>query len=184
MARRGTLFLVVGPSGAGKDTLIAAARDALARDTRFVFPRRLITRPPGPAGEDWITISPAAFEAARAEGAFSLHWESHGLSYGVPHCVEAELARGRSVVVNVSRTVVAEARRRFAPVRVIHVTAPAVVLAARLARRGRERPAEIAERLRREACSPPEGPDVTTIDNGGALEPAVAAFLAALGAGV
>ena len=43
---------------------------------------------------------------------------------------------------------------------------------------------ELSERHRREACSPPEGPDVATIDNGGALEPAVAAFLAALGAGV
>ncbi len=180
MARRGTLFLVVGPSGAGKDTLITAARRALAGDARFVFPRRLITRPPEPDGEDSIAVSPAAFEAAREEGAFSLHWESHGLAYGIPRRIETELARGRSVVVNVSRTVVEEARRRLAPVRVIHVTAPTAVLVARLARRGRERPVEIAERLGRAAYSPPVGPEVATIDNGGELDRAVTAFLAAL----
>ncbi|HYB55745.1 MAG TPA: phosphonate metabolism protein/1,5-bisphosphokinase (PRPP-forming) PhnN [Alphaproteobacteria bacterium] len=183
MAGRGTLFLVVGPSGAGKDALIAAARAALAHDPNFLFPRRLITRPAEAGGEDHIALSPAAFEAAAAEGAFSLHWRSHGLGYGISKQLETALAAGRNVVVNVSRSVVGEALKRLQPVKIILVMAPVPVLAERLAARGRESAAEIAERLARASYAEPSGPDVIRIENAGALAEAVAAFLAALRAG-
>jgi phosphonate metabolism protein PhnN/1,5-bisphosphokinase (PRPP-forming) len=179
---RGTLFLVVGPSGAGKDTLIAAARAVLKDDPRFVFPRRYITRPPEAGGEDHVPASREAFEEARAEGAFSLDWKSHGLAYGIPRETEVALTAGRSVVVNVSRSVVDEARQRFQPAKIILVTAPVPVLAERLARRGRENAAAIAERLARAGYPAPEGPDVVVIDNGGVVEEAVAVFVAALAA--
>src|SRR3954452_5276441 len=124
------LVLVVGPSGAGKDTLLDAARQALADDTRFRFVRRVITRPADAGGEAHEAVTEAEF-AARD---FALQWQAHGLRYGIP----AEAIEERVVAVaNVSRTVIAEAARRFR-VRVIEVTAPPDVLASRLASRGRE----------------------------------------------
>ncbi len=58
------LVLVVGPSGAGKDTLIAKAHDALRDDLRFTFVRRVVTRNAVAALEDHTTMDEAAFTVA------------------------------------------------------------------------------------------------------------------------
>jgi len=176
---RGTLFLIVGPSGAGKDTLIDGARTALASDPRYVFPRRAVTRAPA-AGEDHVSMSAEDFEAAQARGEFALAWGAHGLHYGIPRAIDEELRRGRHVLVNVSRAVLPEARRRYRPLRIVEVTAPVQVLAERLARRGRESAAEIAERLNRSGAIAVEGPDVTRIETTGTIEESVGALLAVL----
>ncbi|MDF2232049.1 phosphonate metabolism protein/1,5-bisphosphokinase (PRPP-forming) PhnN [Albimonas sp. CAU 1670] len=173
---RGTLHLVVGPSGVGKDTLIDAAR---AARPDLMFPTRVVTRPAGP-GEDHEPVSAMEFARRDSLGEFALSWRAHGLSYGIPAAVETALAAGRGVVVNVSRAVVAEARNRYAPLRVLALTAAPEVRARRMAGRGRETEAEIAARLRRAPPALPEGADVHVIDNGGALAPARDAFLAAL----
>lgn len=179
---RGTLVLVVGPSGAGKDSLIGWCRARLAADASVVFPRRTITRL-ADGSEDHDSLSEAAFEAAVGRGAFALHWRAHGLGYGIPATIAGELAAGRSVVANVSRAVLDEARRRFPPVRVVVVTAPAEVLAERLRRRDRENTEDIARRLARAAAHAPAGPDVVTVENAGSLGAAGTAMLAVIAAG-
>ena len=108
------LVLVVGPSGAGKDTVLALARVALAGDRRFRFVRRVITRPADAGGEDHEAVSVREFDAR----AFALRWQAHGLHYGIPLDVTDDLARGIVVVANVSRGVIAAAAEQF-PVRVI-----------------------------------------------------------------
>jgi len=55
------LVLVVGPSGAGKDTVIEGARAALGDDTRFRFVRRVVTRPVDPGGEAHEAVSEKVF---------------------------------------------------------------------------------------------------------------------------
>jgi ribose 1,5-bisphosphokinase len=171
---RGTLFLIVGPSGAGKDTLIEASRERLPEG--YVLPRRTITRPAQPGGEDHVPESPVAFDAQERAGAFALSWRAHGVAYGIPATIEADLARGNHIVANVSRTVVEDAKARFQPARVILVTASPAILAARLRARGRETGSDIDERLSR---APPITAD-TIIVNDGALEPAIDAFVTAL----
>jgi ribose 1,5-bisphosphokinase len=174
---RGTLFLVVGPSGAGKDTLIEAAR---AARPDMLVPVRVVTRSAGHGGEIVEAVSPEAFARRECAGGFALSWRAHGLAYGVPAAAAEALAAGRDVLVNVSRSVVDRARERFPPCRVLLVTAAHAVLATRLAARRRETAAQIAARLVRADYARPQGPDVTVIENDGELAVAVDAFLAAL----
>lgn len=163
----GRLVLVVGPSGAGKDTLIAQAR-GLCGNTDVVFPRRVVTRPAG-AAEDHDSMEDDAFDRAVARGDFSIWWSAHGLKYGIPISIESDIYAGRSVVCNVSRAVVAEVRHRFAQVVVVLITAPAEVLAARLAQRLRATDGPVAARLSRTVSTQDFHPDIV-IDNCGSIE--------------
>jgi ribose 1,5-bisphosphokinase len=176
----GSLVLVVGPSGAGKDTLLRLACERLAGRPDIVFARRLVTRPSGPF-EDHDTIDDAAFEQGRAEGRFPLAWRAHGLGYALPPSMRSVMDRGSTVVVNVSRAVVEEARARFAQVGVVLVTAPVEELSRRVALRGRD--PDVAARVNREAPDARDlEPDIV-IENVG--DPAVGAGrLAAFIAGI
>jgi len=148
----GGFVLVVGPSGAGKDTLLRLAREELASEPRLRFARRVVTRPES-AAEAHDTLDEAGFLAALADGAFCLHWQAHGLRYGIP-ARYAEAARGGALVVaNVSRGVVAPARAALPGVTAVEITAPPEVLAARLAQRGRAEDGDPAARLARQASA-------------------------------
>lgn len=168
------LVLLVGPSGAGKDTLLEAARQALADDARFRFVRRVITRAPDAGGEAHEAVTVEEF--ARRD--LALQWEAHGLRYGIPADVVDDIARGVVVVANVSRMIIAEAVQRFAA-RVIEITAPPDVLATRLASRGRESATDVAARLARDVTLP-DNLIVDRVVNDASLEEGVMRFLAAL----
>jgi ribose 1,5-bisphosphokinase len=73
----GRLILVVGPSGAGKDTLLGQARAACADNSSIVFPRRVVTREAS-SFEDNEQLSLDAFQQARSLGDFAVHWEAQG----------------------------------------------------------------------------------------------------------
>ena len=173
----GRLVLVVGPSGAGKDTLIDLARATLRNDASVVFPRRVVTR--AAAGEPHDTMDADAFENAARAGAFALTWDAHDLRYGIPAEIDAHIRAGRTVVCNVSRTIVAQARECYAEVRVVLVTAPAEVLAARLAARGRGSDGDLAKRLARSDAFAGFAADCV-IDNVGAPEDCATALTAVI----
>ena len=168
------IFAVVGPSGAGKDTLIAGAL-AVRPDLRLV--RRVITRPSEAGGEDFEGASVPDFLLRRDRGEFALHWQAHGLHYGIP---KAQLAGPGDVIFNGSRAALPEAVRALPGLRVILVTAPDAVLADRLAARGREEAADIRARLNRAGFALPEGISATPVINDGALETGISRLLAAL----
>ena len=177
----GTLYLVVGPSGAGKDTLLDGARAALAGDARHVFARRVITRPADAGGEEHEAVTTDEFARRRARGDFMAWWHAHDLDYGLPRALLDDLAAGRHVVANVSRGVIGDIAGRVAKVCVVEVTAPPEILAARLARRGREDSSAVAGLLAREGVAVPPGVAVTTVMNDGTREQGIAKFIGALG---
>jgi ribose 1,5-bisphosphokinase len=156
----GRLILVVGPSGAGKDTLLKLAQAACADDTCIVFPRRLVTREAS-SFEDNEQISPEVFHQARTRGDFAVHWEAHGHCYALPGSIDSDLRAGRTVVANVSRGVVDAMRRVYADVTVVSITAPPEILAQRLAARARSSDGQLADRLRRAVDGVATAPDLT-----------------------
>jgi ribose 1,5-bisphosphokinase len=172
----GRLVLVVGPSGAGKDTLIDAVRAACRDEADVVFPRRVVTRPSSSA-EDHDTISDAAFDEAAAGGAFALWWGAHRLKYGIPVAIDDDIRAGRTVVCNVSRTVIGNARARYARVTVALVTAPLDILAARLRGRGRDSDGSVMDRVQRSVTPDGELNADVVIENIGAVESAAATLL-------
>jgi len=176
----GALVLVVGPSGAGKDTLIGAAKAALAGDARFNFPRRVVTRAAMVELEDHDSVDVTEFNRQKQRGAYALDWEAHGLCYGVPAAIDAAMVAGRVVVVNTSRRVVERAIEKYPACHVLLVTARPEIRAKRLAGRGRETAAEVSARLEREGAPVPDGVDPIVIDNSTDLDAGVRRFVGAL----
>jgi ribose 1,5-bisphosphokinase len=166
----GTMVVVVGPSGAGKDTLMGLAARHFAGRADVHFVRRVITRDVDAGGEDHQSVSDAEFDRMERARAFAVSWGAHGLKYGIPADVGRYLAEGRLVIANGSRSALDRFEAAFARLKVVNVTARADVLAERLAARGRETREEIVKRLARGSLTVLGDHDVTDIDNSGALE--------------
>ncbi|NJM34591.1 MAG: phosphonate metabolism protein/1,5-bisphosphokinase (PRPP-forming) PhnN [Rhodomicrobium sp.] len=174
------LILIAGPSGAGKDTLLDAARAHFKDRPEYVFSERVITRA-DQTGEKHEAVSEAAFSRMAGEGAFFLAWEAHGLSYGIPASVLDDLAAGKTVIVSVSRHAIGEARRKWARTHVLYITAAKQVRRQRLIVRGRESEERIAERLERaDIYGRIEAAWITRLDNSGDLASGIARFIAAI----
>lgn len=174
---QGKLVFVVGPSGAGKDTLLAGA---LAADPSLHWAQRVISRPQTGQGEPFEPCTEAQFQARLAAGDFALHWQAHGLFYGVCHAQLAPIAAGRTVLLNGSRAAIAQARAAFPQMQILLITAPAPLLAQRLAARGRENSDDIKARLARADFALPDGLPHTQVCNDGAPDIGIARLLQAI----
>jgi ribose 1,5-bisphosphokinase len=159
----GRLVLVVGPSGAGKDTLLGLAKAACADDPNIVFPRRMITREAS-ASEENEEVSIGTFQEALTRGEYAMHWEAHGHCYALSLAIDDEIRAGRTIVANVSRTVIGAMRRAYADVVVVSITAPPNVLAERIAMRARGSDGKLESRLGRVVEDASAAPDVTIVN--------------------
>lgn len=181
---RGRLFYVVGPSGAGKDSLLRYVKQRLGDSHSFAFAHRYITRPADAGGENHVALDEPEFLRRERAGLFALSWDSHGYRYGIGVEIDEWLERGLDVVVNGSRAYLEEAIARYPEMTVIWVTAPLELLQARLVNRGRETDDAVETRLARaDEFSAPQGLRIIEIVNDSALDRAgeqlVQALLAA-----
>ncbi|CAB3793215.1 phosphonate metabolism protein/1,5-bisphosphokinase (PRPP-forming) PhnN [Pararobbsia alpina] len=177
--KSGRLIYVMGPSGAGKDSLLNFVRERIG--ARVMFAHRYITRSVSD-GENHVALTHEEFAARLASGVFSMHWESLGLHYGIGIEIDEWLMRGLSVVVNGSRQHAPAALERYPQTQFVHIHASPAVLAARLEKRGREDSRQVEARLaRRPALSLPEQARLVTIDNSGSLADAGQQLLVAIG---
>lgn len=161
---KGTWVFICGSSGAGKDSVIGAAREILQAHTGIIFSRRMVTRPVQP-GSDHDPVSETDFQNLVHTAQLSWHWSAHGYGYGIAGHYAAEVQAGRVVVVNGSRAHV----NQLAPspaVRVVQITADAARLATRLESRGRDAAGAIAERLTRNALFTEMQAQCVIVNNG------------------
>jgi ribose 1,5-bisphosphokinase len=174
------LFYVMGPSGAGKDSVLGRARALLPADSPVVFAHRYITRSPEASGENHVALSAAEFALRRAHGLFAFHWQAHGNHYGIGREIHAWRKAGLTVVVSGSREHFQDVAGVDPDTYPVLITAPAERLRERLATRGREDEAAAARRLERSDAYDVHDPRLITITNDGPLDEAATALVRAL----
>ncbi len=176
----GRLIYVMGPSGAGKDSVLSCLRERLAANGRIHWARRTITRAAAAGGEDHEAVTPDVFDALQAQGVFAMAWRAHGLGYGVRREQLKWLELGDWVFVNGSREYLATALRMYPSLTPVHVTASPATLLLRLTARQRETLDQVRARLAHAATFAPP-PGTLEIHNESTLEDACSRLLGALG---
>ncbi len=174
------LVYVMGPSGAGKDSVLDRARALLPAGMPVVFAHRYITRPVEVGGENHIALSPAEFALRRDQGLFAFHWLAHGNSYGIGAEIHAWREAGLTVVVSGSREHFLGLGHGDPDMHPVLITASPAKLIERLARRGREGSGAAAERLQRGTAYDVQTPRLVTIINDGPLDDAAGLLVSLL----
>ena len=176
----GRLIYVMGPSGAGKDTILQALV-GLMGDAVYLAPR-IVTRRDDASGPDVASalmatpgldgaslsnaasvskkdstsssasVSDDVFKKLELSGVFAMSWRANGLAYGIDRIdIDPKLSQGLDVLINGSRQYFEEACQRYPALVPVLLDVPAAILEARLQARGRESAAQIQQRLDRNA---------------------------------
>jgi len=143
------LIYVVGPSGAGKDSVLVRLRETWGTTHAVHWARRTITREAHAGSEAHESVSESDFRRLLKQKAFALHWQANGLFYGVRQSELSPLYQGQCVFVNGSRGHLDRLLAAFPEASVVHITASAEVLRMRLRLRQRETEQDIEKRLAR-----------------------------------
>ena len=174
----GAIYLAMGPSGAGKDTLLLGARAALSNDPRVHFISRRLTRSADRTTDIEISVTPEEFARAEAASEHAFSWDAHRTRYAIAHAaLDTALAANGRCLLNVSRTIIDDVRAyaaaRGVEVYCLYITCSDAALRERLLARGRESASAIDERLARSRAIRPYGAHVLTIPNEGSVEEGV-----------
>ena len=172
------LFLIVGNSGSGKDSLIQAVKNKFSIQNKEIkVPIRVITRPASPDTEDFESISEEAFNKLKIKGEFALDWHIYGLYYGVRKNIELWISQGHPVLINVSRNILIDAKQKYPDLKIIFVKVPFEITANRIKERGREDPESMKKRLERARSNQNLPYADFVVDNSGDLEEAAEKML-------
>lgn len=141
------LVYVVGPSGAGKDSVLSWLVSQPSLKSAVHWATRDVTREGHESSQRDCTVSPQTFACLQAQGAYALWWQANGLSYGVRHEAMAPFERGQWLLLNGSRRHLSAALAQYPGLTVLHITADAELLRQRLIQRGREQGQAVQTRL-------------------------------------
>ena len=173
----GMLFLVVGNSGSGKDSIISGAINGYPKEEKDIMvAKRYITRPPSEF-EDNFSITTDEFELMEKQGKFTLKWKIYGLNYGVPVIINEWLEKGHPVIMNVSRMVIDEAREIYENIQVIFIEVPLEITIKRIKDRGRESGQLLTQRMERARNNQKMPGADFVVNNSEELETAIDQFL-------
>ncbi|ACM23052.1 MULTISPECIES: guanylate kinase [Thermotoga] len=146
---KGQLFVICGPSGAGKTSII---KEVLKRIDNVVFSVSCTTRPKRPHevdGEDYFFITEEEFLRRVEKGEF-LEWARvHGHLYGTPRSfVETHIAEGKDVILDIDVQGALSVKKNYPNAVFVYIAPPSYSdLKERILARGTEREADILVRL-------------------------------------
>jgi len=148
--RRGRLFVIAAPSGAGKTSLVRALME---RERSLAFSVSFTTRPRRKGeidGQDYHFVDEARFDELVGADAFVEHARVFGNHYGTGRTqVEEALAAGQSLILEIDWQGARQVRARMPEVLDIFILPPSrAVLEQRLRGRRTDSPAVIERRLR------------------------------------
>ena len=150
IARRGLLYILSSPSGAGKTTL---ARRLLAEDPNIAMSVSVTTRKPRPGeidGQDYVFVDHARFEVMRDAGAL-LEWARvFDNYYGTPAApVAAAIEAGKDVLFDIDWQGAQQLSEKMPGdvVRVFVMPPSGRVLEERLRMRAQDPPEVVARRM-------------------------------------
>jgi guanylate kinase len=148
-AKNAKVFVITGPSGVGKGTLI---RGLLSRFPQLELSVSATTRAPRPGeqdGLDYHFLSPQEFERRVADGDFLEHATYSGNRYGTLRSeVERHLEAGRPVVLEIEVQGARQVREAMPEAVAVFIAPPSLdALRARLVGRGTDSPEQVSDRL-------------------------------------
>lgn len=179
----GRLIYLMGPSGAGKDTVLQGVSRLLGSGG-YLAPR-LVTRETDAAGSESVSISLEEFQRLESAGKLAMAWRANGLAYGFMCDINNRLVQGCDVLINGSRAYLPEAQLRYADLVPVLLSVEPELLRQRLTARGRESAEQIQARLERNTQfasldAARNARPMVVIDNSGDVDSAIQALYAYL----